>query len=253
MYNMTEDTSMSMPQDDQEETNKSSLVAALQAPLLLVPSKTTPLPSPPVSTPVPTIAPDYVWTIAAAFPDISTKVQLRSILNFKWKSPIYSSDANSIEKRDNGPDLMNEHISYLVSALSNSSDAPMNEPKSELDSLSKVIVLGNHFFVFEWSGKSCTVNPFNYCMGSINYVPINNSDIDYYFPYSHECYILLFHNALYLPNMEDKLFLPFIMREKGAAVNANTKIHCTDPTSKYQWIKITDSEMNMPLHINGTF
>ena len=57
---MTEDTSMSMPQDDQEETNKSSLVAALQAPLLLVPSKTTPLPSPPVSTPVPTIAPDYV-------------------------------------------------------------------------------------------------------------------------------------------------------------------------------------------------
>ena len=116
-----------------------------------------------------------------------------------------------------------------------------------------MIVPGKHVFVFEWSGKSCTMNPFNYCLGSVNFAPITNSDIDYYFPYSHQCYILLFHNFLYLPNTEHKLLLPFIMREKGAAVNATTKIHCTDPTSKDHWIKFSDSEMKMPLHINGIF
>ena len=184
-----------------EETNKSYLIAAFQPPLLLVPIKTPPLPPLPVPIPVPMMATASVGTLAAALPAISTKVQLHSILNFKWKSPIYSSDANSIEGRDNGPDLPNENILDLVSALSNSHDAPMNEPKSELDSQSKMIVSGKHFFVFEWSGKSCTVNPFNDCLGSVNYSPINNSDIDYCFSYSHEGYILLFYNALYLPNI----------------------------------------------------
>ena len=117
-----------------EETKKSSLVAALHPPLLLVPSKTPPLPPPPVPTPVPTIATAAVGTLAAALPDVSTKVQLHSILNLKWKSSIYSSDDNSIEGRNNGSDLHNGHISDLVSSLFNSSDAPMNETKSELDS-----------------------------------------------------------------------------------------------------------------------
>ena len=76
-----------------------------------------------------------------------------------------------------------------------------------------MIVLGKHLFVFEWYGKSCTVNPFNDCLVSVNYAPTTNSDIDYYFPYSHDSYILLLHNALYLPYTEDKLILPFIMHE----------------------------------------
>ena len=97
------------------------------------------------------------------------------------------------------------------------------------------------------------MNPFNDCLGSVNCAPINNFDIDYYFPYSHESYILLLHNALYLPYTEDKLLLPFIMREKEAAVSATMKIHCTDPTSKEHCIKFSNNEIKMPLHINGTF
>ena len=53
--------------------------------------------------------------------------------------------------------------------------------------------------------------------------------------------------------MEDKLLLPFIMLEKGSALNATMKIHCTNPTSKDHCIKVSDSDMKMPLHINGTF
>ena len=67
----------------EEETNKNSLVAALQIPLPPIPSK-TPLPPPlPVPTPVPAIAAATVVTLVDALPDQSTKVQLNSILNRK--------------------------------------------------------------------------------------------------------------------------------------------------------------------------
>ena len=56
--------------------------------------------------------------------------------------------------------MPNDHISDLVAALSNSSDAPLDDPKSELDSQANMILLGKYYFVFEWSDKSCTVNLF---------------------------------------------------------------------------------------------
>ena len=75
--------------------------------------------------------------------------------------------------------MTNEHISALVAALSNSSDAPQDDSKSEPHSHAKMIVLGKHCFVFKWSVKSCTVNPFNDCLGFVKYVPIIDADISY--------------------------------------------------------------------------
>ena len=65
------------------ETNKYSLVAALQPPLPPVPSKTPQITPPPVPTPVPTIYAAAVGTLATAFLDLSIKVQLNSILNHR--------------------------------------------------------------------------------------------------------------------------------------------------------------------------
>ena len=59
----------------EEETNNSSLVAALKPPLTPVPSKTRTLPPPPVPNPVTNILAAAVVTLAAAFPDLSTKFQ----------------------------------------------------------------------------------------------------------------------------------------------------------------------------------
>ena len=155
-----------------EETNNSSIVAALQPPRPPVPSKTPSLPPLPVPTLVPTISTSVVRALAASFPALSTRFQLNSILNHKWKSPIYSSDATSLDWIDNGSYLPYEHISALVAALSDSSDEPLDDPKSELDYHANMIALGKHCFVFEWYGKSCTVNPFNDCLGSVKDVPI---------------------------------------------------------------------------------
>ena len=53
--------------------------------------------------------------------------------------------------------------------------------------------------------------------------------------------------------MEDNLLPPFIMRESGSSVNKTPKIYCTDPTSKDHYITFADSDLKIPLHINGTF
>ena len=66
-----------------EETNNSSLVAALQTPLPPVPNKNPLIPPPPVIPPVPTIVDAAVVTLSDAFLDLSTKFQLSSILNRK--------------------------------------------------------------------------------------------------------------------------------------------------------------------------
>ena len=66
-----------------EATKNSSLVAALHKPLPPVLSKTTPLPPPPLHNPVPKIAAAAVGTLSTALTDLSTRVQLNSILNCK--------------------------------------------------------------------------------------------------------------------------------------------------------------------------
>ena len=114
-------------------------------------------------------------------------------------------------------------------------------------------MLGKHCFVFEWYGKSCTAKPFNDCLGAIKDVPIIDGVIDYDFPYSHECYILQCHNALYLAIMEDNLLLTFIVRESGAIVKDTKKIHSTYTTSKDHCITFSKIDMKIPLHINSTF
>ena len=85
------------------------------------------------------------FTRTEDFLDQSTKFQLNTILNRKRKTPIYHSDATSFEGRENGLDPPNENISALFAALSYSSDVPMDDPTSKLDSHANMIELGNFF------------------------------------------------------------------------------------------------------------
>ena len=66
-----------------EETNNSSIVAALHPNIPTESSKTPPIPSTPVPTPELTIAAAAVVTLADAFQYLYTKVKSNSILNRK--------------------------------------------------------------------------------------------------------------------------------------------------------------------------
>ena len=116
-----------------------------------------------------------------------------------------------------------------------------------------MIVLGSESFVFEWSGRTCKVNPFTSTLGSMSNVPIVDGAIAYDCPYTHMTYILLCRNALYIPSMRDNLIPPFIVRESGATVNDTAKIHCEDPSPDHHCIIFADSDLRIPLNLNGTF
>ena len=85
--------------------------------------------------------------------------------------------------------------------------------KSELDSHANMIVLGKECFVFESTGKSCNVEPFDPALGTAQGVPIVDAAIAYDCPFIYETYILIIRNALYIETMQYNLIPPLIMRE----------------------------------------
>ena len=75
-------------------------------------------------------------------------------------------------------------------------------PRSELDSHANMMVVGKNAFIFESTGRTCEAKPFSEDLGIIKNIPIVDAAVAYDCPYTHECYILLLRNALYLPSLE---------------------------------------------------
>ncbi len=146
-------------------------------------------------------------------------------------------------------------MSVIASTASNkvSSENSVVDPKSELDSHANMVVLGRNCFVFEWSGQSCNVQPFDSNLGSANNIPIVDAAIAYDCPYDHRTYILLVRNALYMPGLENNLLPPFILRQAGLQVNDTAKIHCADPTVDDHCITFPGNDLCIPLHLDGIF
>lgn len=130
---------------------------------------------------------------------------------------------------------------------------PTLDPKSELDLHANMVVLGKNCFVFEYSGRSCSVHPFTDSLGTVKDVPIVDAAIAYDCPYQHETYILLVRNAFYLPMMQNNLVPPFIMREGGIIVSEKPKIHSDDPSEDDHCIQFRNHELSIPLRLHGTF
>ena len=114
-------------------------------------------------------------------------------------------------------------------------------------------VLGTNCFVFEWSGKSCSVHPFTSTLGTAQNVPIVDAALTYDCPYIHKTYVLLLRNVLYMPDLHHNLLPPFLMRQGGVTVDEKPKIHCSDPTSTNHSISFPDNDLRIPLQLNGIF
>ena len=116
-----------------------------------------------------------------------------------------------------------------------------------------MIVLGKYSFIFESTGKTCTVKPFSSELGVAENVPIVDGAIVYEEPYSGQPYILLIRNALYIPSMDINLIPPFIMRAGGVLVNEIPKIHCSNPRTTDHCISFRNHDLSIPLQLNGIF
>ena len=125
--------------------------------------------------------------------------------------------------------------------------------RSELDSHANMVVLGKDCFIFESTGKTCNVEPFTADLGVATNIPIVDVALAYDCPFTHETYILIIRNALYIHSMKHNLIPPFIMREGGVIVNDIPKMHCSDPTINDHCISFKDANLRIPLQLNGIF
>lgn len=68
-------------------------------------------------------------------------------------------------------------------------------------------------------------------------------------------FILIFRNALCIPDMDHNLVPPFILREAGHVVNECPKFQCTIPTTDDHSIILNGDDIvtRIPLQLNETF
>ena len=85
--------------------------------------------------------------------------------------------------------------------------------RTELDSHANMCVVGKHCIIISRSGKTINVGTFSPSAGSLSAVPIVNAAIAYDCKRTNQTYLLVLRNVLYVPEMEENLILPFILRE----------------------------------------
>ncbi len=124
--------------------------------------------------------------------------------------------------------------------------------RTELDTHANMPVVGRNAFVVARTGETVDVSPF-----TPDYKPMQCSLVDaallYECPYSGDEIILLVRNALYVPNMENNLIPPFVMREAGVTVDDTPKIQTVDPTVENHAIYFQETGLRIPLSLHGVF
>ena len=144
-------------------------------------------------------------SLQASFPDTSVKPQIIFHNNKKLLHP----DSHTDEGR---PSILspNHHVIQAViydvqyKVASTTSVCESNEtehPRTELDSHANMVVPGMNAFIFESTGRTCSVNTFSSELRITDNVPIADVLIAYDFQCSHQMYILIICYALYIPSM----------------------------------------------------
>jgi len=122
--------------------------------------------------------------------------------------------------------------------------------RTELDSHSNMVVLGKNCTVFDDMGLTCTVNTFTKAAGKIERVPILDAVLAYDCPHLAKTFVLLFRNALYIPEIQHNLLPPFIVREAGHQLDECPKFQSSGPSIKNHSLYCL--EVNLRIHFGLT-
>ena len=97
--------------------------------------------------------------------------------------------------------------------------------RTELDSHANFCVVGRNCYIISRSGKCVDVAAFSEDAGGLREVPIVDCILAYDCPRTHQVFLLVMRNVLYVESMEENLIPPFIMRKAGLVVNECAKQH----------------------------
>ena len=84
----------------------------------------------------------------------------------------------------------------------------------ELDSHANMPVVGKHAYIIAKTGKKVDLSPFTPDYKPLT-IPLVDAMVKYDNQYNRKTYILVLHNALYVPSMDHNLIPPFMLREMG--------------------------------------
>ena len=153
-------------------------------------------------------------------------------------------------------ELQNDRIYSILSAVSEEMRAnemgTRVESRTGLDSHANMPVAGKHAYIIAETGKKVDVSPFTPDYKPLT-VPLVDATVKYDNPYNGKTYILVLHNALYVPSMDHNLIPPFMLREMGVTVNDVPKIHKEDPTVDDHAITFVETGFRIPLSLWGIF
>ena len=103
----------------------------------------------------------------------------------------------------------NAHFGSLVANVAaHNAQTVDDELRTELDSHANMVVLGGNAFIFESTGRTCNVKPFDSNLGTSHDIPIVDGALAYEYPYTAGTYISIVRNALYIKHLRNNLKPP---------------------------------------------
>ena len=124
----------------------------------------------------------------------------------------------------------------------------------ELDSHADTTALGKGCVILQDTGRTVTVEGFDDTIGSLNDVPIVTAAVAYDCPATYKTYILIFHEALYVSELEPNLLNPFQLRHQGIVVNDVPLFQLPEDQRSMESHSVISREegLHIPLTLEGT-
>ena len=126
--------------------------------------------------------------------------------------------------------------------------------RMELDSHADTTTLGKACVVLQDTGRTVTVQGFDGSIGSMKNVPIVTAAVAYDCHSTYKTYVLIFHEALYVPELEPNLINPYQLRHQGIVVN-DVPLHHLQPHQRdleAHSIIGKEESLHIPLSLKGT-
>ena len=95
--------------------------------------------------------------------------------------------------------------------------------RMKLDSHADTCALGECCVVLQDTGRTVTVEGFDDGIGAMEDIHIVTAAVAYDCPTTHDTWLQVFHEALYIPDMETHLVNPFQLRHQGLVVSARSR------------------------------
>ena len=138
-----------------------------------------------------------------------------------------------------------------IHAVNISNRQPDIVSKTRLDSHAITPVVGYNSYVWRDTGKTVNVNGFTESLGQLKSVPVVDAVLLYECPFKNRSYLMVIHNALYVPSNPDNYIAPFLIREAEIEIDTKAKRHCLEPLVENHSMFFKEEDLRVHFGIVG--